>query len=89
MKKVIINGDRIRDRKELHAELKRGFGFPEWYGGNLDALADCLTESGEETELEIQNLRALKEQLGDYSNKLLKVLTESAAETGRLKLTLR
>ena len=24
--------------------LKRDLGFPEWFGGNLDALHDCLTD---------------------------------------------
>ena len=27
---------------ELHAALAATFGFPDWYGGNLDALWDCL-----------------------------------------------
>jgi RNAse (barnase) inhibitor barstar len=26
------------------AELGRSLGFPEWYGANLDALNDCLTD---------------------------------------------
>ena len=25
-------------------ELGRGLGFPDWYGANLDALNDCLTD---------------------------------------------
>jgi RNAse (barnase) inhibitor barstar len=24
--------------------IGRAFGFPEWYGANLDALYDCLTD---------------------------------------------
>lgn len=27
---------------DFHAALAATFGFPDWYGGNLDALWDCL-----------------------------------------------
>ena len=27
---------------ELHDVLKKAFGFPDYYGKNLDALWDCL-----------------------------------------------
>ncbi len=30
--------------EELHKELSEKLGFPEYYGGNLDALYDCLSE---------------------------------------------
>lgn len=32
------------DRKAVLAAIGRGFGFPGWYGANLDALYDCLTD---------------------------------------------
>lgn len=31
-------------RDEALAQLGRGLGFPSWYGGNLDAAWDCLTD---------------------------------------------
>lgn len=31
-------------REELHAHLARELAFPAYYGGNLDALWDCLSE---------------------------------------------
>jgi hypothetical protein len=33
-----------RDKKAVLAAIGHAFGFPEWYGGNLDALYDCLTD---------------------------------------------
>lgn len=30
--------------KKLHQILARGLQFPEWYGRNWDALADCLSD---------------------------------------------
>ena len=29
---------------EIHEVLKRDLDFPDYYGGNLDALWDCLTD---------------------------------------------
>ena len=32
------------ERQAAHAYLAESFGFPVYYGKNLDALYDCLTE---------------------------------------------
>ena len=34
----------VKTAEQLHEELKKAFEFPEYYGGNLDALHDCLTD---------------------------------------------
>ena len=34
----------IKTVEELHAALKEAFEFPDYYGGNLEALHDCLTD---------------------------------------------
>ncbi len=39
------------NKEELHQALKSALHFPQWYGNNLDALYDCLTEVFEETHL--------------------------------------
>lgn len=39
-----LDGAAYEDREGLLAGLGRALGFPEWYGENLDALADCLRE---------------------------------------------
>lgn len=42
-----IIGARCTSQETLHAFLKRKLGFPDYYGKNLNALADCLSEAGE------------------------------------------
>lgn len=32
------------DKKAVLRAIGKGFGFPDWYGANLDALYDCLTD---------------------------------------------
>jgi RNAse (barnase) inhibitor barstar len=41
--------------KELHQRISECLSFPDWYGNNLDALYDCLTEIGSPTHLILQN----------------------------------
>ena len=49
---IILDGKRMGDREALHAELKEKLGLPSYYGGNLDALNDCL---GERREKELED----------------------------------
>ena len=34
----------IATKEELHAHIAQALCFPDWYGHNLDALMDCLTD---------------------------------------------
>ena len=47
------------DKTGLHKKLSEALDFPQWYGNNLDALYDCLTEIFEPTHLIISNLPPL------------------------------
>ena len=40
---IRIDARRLTDSAGLHAALKEAFGFPAFYGNNLNALVDCLT----------------------------------------------
>lgn len=40
----------------LHALLARELAFPQWYGNNLDALYDCLTDLEIPTHLTLLHL---------------------------------
>ena len=44
MKRVELIASQLTDKDILHAVLQRELELPEWYGRNLDALHDCLTE---------------------------------------------
>jgi RNAse (barnase) inhibitor barstar len=64
--------------------LGEAFAFPEWYGANFDALADCLSDPEWHSEsagllLMIRGLETLKRAAPDDWNTLLDVL-RSAAE---------
>lgn len=48
-----INCRSITDGRQLHLLLARYLEFPQWYGRNLDALYDCLTELPEPLQLHL------------------------------------
>ena len=43
MAEVVLDGERITDWESFHAQCQEMFGFPEFYGANMDAWIDCLT----------------------------------------------
>ena len=64
--KISIDCQEISERKQLHETLAAALNFPEYYGKNLDALFDCLTELPEVLELTLQHWAAAEAALGDY-----------------------
>ncbi len=49
----MIDCSKITDKVQLHKALAEALDFPNWYGNNLDALYDCLTDLEEDTYLEL------------------------------------
>ena len=73
---VILDGNLILDREMLHDVLAEELHLPEWYGRNLDALYDCLTDVREETMITLRNRDALEEHLGSYGHRRMRLLED-------------
>lgn len=86
MIEVKLDGEKIRDRGELHSCLASALGFPSWYGANLDALYDCLTDINADTRLVICHGDELAEKLGIYKERLFRVLYQAAEDNPRFTL---
>jgi hypothetical protein len=43
MATATLDADAITDWDSFHAASREAFGFPEFYGRNMDAWIDCLT----------------------------------------------
>lgn len=76
MKKIIIDCQNLLEREQAHRYLAQMLDFPEYYGKNLDALFDCLTELRECTII-LQGEKDLR-QAGGYGARILKVLEEAS-----------
>ncbi len=84
MEERIIDCTRIHSREDLHAIFREALAFPEWYGDNLDALYDCLTEiSG---KVRLLDWETAEVRLGDYGKKAKKVIAAAALRNTDLDL---
>lgn len=80
MIQVELDGRKMDTRQDAHRLLKEKLGLPSYYGGNLDALHDCLTDMGEETRVTLTYRQAMLNALGAYGQSLLAVFRDAAAE---------
>ena len=86
MKHCILDGQTIETRDQLHTTLQQALELPDWYGRNLDALYDCLTDSHAPISIEFQNREALTEHLGRYAKALEQVIRDAAEENGNIEV---
>ena len=84
MKNVVLNCEKLLQKEEAHSYLAQVLDFPDYYGKNLDALFDCLTELGECT-ITLQGEHLLH-QADCYGAKVLQVFEEAVQANPRLKL---
>ena len=82
--RVQLDGRKAESRRALHRLIAQRLGFPAWYGANLDALHDCLTDLPEPVELTITHADALGDTLGAYAAAFRRVLEDSAEENPNL-----
>lgn len=74
MKKITLDFENISNKEEMHKYLAEKFEFPDYYGKNLDALFECLTDIAEPTAVNIINA------INDYDEQIINVIT--SAEEG-------
>ena len=76
---VVIDIDELNDRK--HDYLIEVFDLPDYYGRNLDALYDCMSEK-EDTTIAIKNMKDVKK----FSLDVLSVFDDVADEYQNLNI---
>ena len=83
MKQITLDGNILADAAQIHDYLKEVLNFPEYYGKNLDALYDCLTDLND-TELII----TAPEEDGAVFQKILRIFKAADRANESLKLNL-
>ena len=74
MRVIELDAEKLNDRRESHIYLAKKLNFPEYYGRNLNALYDCLTEI-DKTVLLFEN-----EEKGVVNYRRIRQVFENAAE---------
>ena len=77
MKKVNINLQ--WEKEKIHTVMAEELDFPSYYGKNLDALYDALTDICEETVITVNGQ-------SDYGTKLLAAINDAAAANKNIKV---
>ena len=80
---ITLDARRLNDRAEAHRYLAEMLDLPAYYGNNLDALADCLSEFGADTHVTL----LFADALYGYGLGVREVLEEAAAQPHAFFLT--
>jgi ribonuclease inhibitor len=70
----------VRDKAGLHDALMRDLPLPDYYGRNLDALHDVLTEYGSDWDVIFYNTREAQEALGGLYTALKRLCRDVVSE---------
>ena len=74
MKIILLDGEKIESYAALHETFRTELDLPEYYGANLDALCDVLTERTDEIGVIIVNRAALQEHVGRRWKSFLRLM---------------
>lgn len=83
MRQITLDGNLLADAAQVHEYLKQCLEFPEYYGNNLDALYDCLTDL-ENIEISI----TAPAEDGAIYQKILRIFKAADRENKSLKLNI-
>ena len=87
---IELDGTKLcQDKETAHAYLQEVFSFADYYGKNLDALHDCLSEIHLETEICLDQKTLVMMAEGSYSYRILTVMFDTALENPYLKFRLK
>lgn len=84
MKRIELDFKDLFTPRQIHEYIAEKLDFPDYYGKNLDALYDCLTDICEDTHITIKNHDIL-----DYrENRIINTFLDAAEECGELTVEL-
>ncbi|MCR5295645.1 MAG: barstar family protein [Lachnospiraceae bacterium] len=84
MREYIVDFTDVAGRDDLHARLRDTLPLPEWYGNNLDALYDVLTEESEMIRILFLHFEDAEAALGGYANAFRHMIMDVMAENPKI-----
>ena len=86
MESITLDGEQMLNRRMAHDHLAERLQFPDYYGRNLDALYDLLSERMKPTQLVIWHKRTILSWLGGYGEALCQTLEDAAQANPQLEI---
>ncbi len=86
-KQIYLSPLRLTDKQTMSSFMKEHLELPDYYGGNLDALSDVLSEITQDVvfEADISEAHHFKEE---YPGKVLRVISRACEDNPHLHLYL-
>lgn len=76
----ILDGTLMSDKASAYKHLAKTLRLSDYFGKNLDALADELSSFDESCYIVINNSGKLVENLGEYGQSMLRVFIEASEQ---------
>ncbi len=88
LNQVRLYPEKLADKESMSELMKASLDLPDYFGGNLDALADVLSEVTQETvfEVDISDIGAFSPD--EYPKKVLKVISHACEDNPHIHLYL-
>jgi ribonuclease inhibitor len=88
-RRIRLDGSRLTNREDMSTYMQSLFGFPEYFGRNLDALKDCLEEVSEEVYI-VMDHECISAMCGNpYAYKVLLIIGRAAENNPNLHILFR
>lgn len=84
---ITIDLTNVRDKEAFHDKVQEALDCPSYYGRNLDALYDVLTDISEYTELDFEGYTDFAQDLPGYGSAIKDMCLEAMAENTNLEIS--
>ncbi len=84
MRKIILDFHTTETKEEVQEYLAMKLDLPDYYGMNLDALYDCLTEMTDDICIAIFEPAEGRQELGSYLERVKLVMRDAEEENPHL-----
>lgn len=85
---VLLDGRCMTDREMTHIYLAEMLSLPGYYGKNLDALFDLLTDYADYLDIIIVHVDVMIQSLGNYGQALFDTIYDAAHENPKIKISI-
>ena len=77
---IVLEGKKMTSKQQAHAYIAETMSFPEYYGSNLDALADCLSDMPKGTTVILIDDDDMRKNMGHYADSIIDVFQSVSDE---------
>lgn len=85
MQEVYVKVREFDTIEEIHEHLMKELDFPSYYGKNLSALYDVLTDISDDTKIILDLADITDEELLDAAERMMEVITDASDENEYLE----